>query len=93
MRRIAALADLPGIDVIPHAWTTAITAAAGRQFQAACPAVPLFEYVSPRVFDSLLRRELTSPEPRLEDGTMALPDGPGLGIELNEELVARLRVG
>jgi L-alanine-DL-glutamate epimerase-like enolase superfamily enzyme len=43
------------------------------------------------VFDSLLRRELVSPEPEVKDGFMALPDQPGLGIDLNEDLVKRLR--
>jgi L-alanine-DL-glutamate epimerase-like enolase superfamily enzyme len=38
-----------------------------------------------------LRRELVGPEPEVTDGTMALPEAPGLGIELNEELVQRLR--
>jgi L-alanine-DL-glutamate epimerase-like enolase superfamily enzyme len=90
MRRIAELCELFGVEVIPHGWKTGITAAAGRHFQAACPAVPLFEVVSPKVFDSLLRRELVSPEPEVVDGTMALPEAPGLGIELNEELVRRL---
>ena len=91
IRRIAELCELHGAEVIPHGWKTGITAAAGRHFQAACPAAPLFEVVSPKVFDSLLRRELVSPEPEPVDGTMALPDAPGLGIELNEELVQRLR--
>ena len=91
IRRIAELCELYGAEVIPHGWKTGITAAAGRHFQAACPAAPLFEVVSPKVFDSLLRRELVSPEPELVDGTLTLPDSPGLGIELNEQLVARLR--
>ena len=91
IRRIAELCELFGAEVIPHGWKTGITTAAGRHFQAACPAAPLFEVVSPTVFDSLLRRELVSPEPELVDGTMALPEAPGLGIELNEALVERLR--
>jgi L-rhamnonate dehydratase len=82
---------LHGAEVIPHGWKTGITAAAGRHFQAACPAAPLFEVVSPKVFDSVLRRELVTPEPELADGTLALPQAPGLGIELNEALVERLR--
>ena len=56
----------------------------GRHFQAACPAGPLFEYISPAVFDSPLRRELVSLEPEIVDGDMALPTGPGLGIEVDE---------
>ena len=27
------------------------------------------------------------------DGTIAVPDGPGLGIEINEAAVQRFRVG
>jgi L-rhamnonate dehydratase len=91
IRRIADLCEIMGAEVVPHGWKTGITSAAGRHFQAACPAAPVFEYVSPHVFDSPLRRELVSPEPSVVDGYMALPSGPGLGIELNEELVARWR--
>lgn len=92
MRRIADMAEMAGVQLIPHGWKTGITSAAGRHFQAACPASPFFEYVSPHVFDSRLRRELTSPEATLKDGKMELPQGAGLGIELNEGLVQRLRV-
>jgi L-alanine-DL-glutamate epimerase-like enolase superfamily enzyme len=92
IKRIAEMCELAGAEVIPHGWKTGITSAAGRHFQAACPASPLFEYVSPRVFDSTLRRELVSPEPEVIDGAMVLPEGPGLGIELNEEIVERYRV-
>jgi L-alanine-DL-glutamate epimerase-like enolase superfamily enzyme len=92
IRRIADMAEMAGVQVIPHGWKTGITSAAGRHFQAACPASPYFEYVSPHVFDSRLRRELTSPEATLKDGKMDLPQGAGLGIELNEDLVQRLRV-
>ena len=91
IRRIAELCELHGAEVIPHGWKTGITSAVGRHFQAACPAAPLFEYVSPKVFDSPLRRELVSPEPIVKDGYMVLPTAPGLGIELNEELVERWR--
>jgi L-alanine-DL-glutamate epimerase-like enolase superfamily enzyme len=44
------------------------------------------------VFDSVLRRELTTPEATLKDGKMALPEGAGLGIALNDDLIDRLRV-
>lgn len=92
IRRIADMCELHGAEVVPHGWKTGITSAVGRHFQAACPAAPVFEYVSPIVFDSPLRRELVSPEPAVVDGFIELPTGPGLGIELNEDLVARWRV-
>lgn len=91
IRRIADLCELLGAEVVPHGWKTGITSAVGRHFQAACPAAPVFEYVSPHVFDSPLRRELVSPEPAVVNGVMDLPTGPGLGIDLNEDLVARWR--
>ncbi|RPH71954.1 MAG: mandelate racemase/muconate lactonizing enzyme family protein [Hyphomicrobiales bacterium] len=91
IRRIADLCEIMGAEVVPHGWKTGITSAVGRHFQAASPAAPVFEYVSPHVFDSPLRRELVSPEPAVVDGYMDLPTGPGLGIALNEELVARWR--
>lgn len=91
IRRIADMAEMAGVDVIPHGWKTGITSAVGRHFQASCPASPYFEYVSPHVFDSQLRRHLTSPEAALNNGKMALPDGPGLGIALNEDLIERWR--
>lgn len=91
IRRIAELCELHGAEVIPHGWKTGITSAAGRHFQAACPAAPVFEYISPHVFDSPMRRELVYPEPELKDGYMELPDAPGLGIELNEDFLERHR--
>lgn len=92
LRRIAQLAELYGALVVPHAWKTGITAAASLHFQAATHNAPFIEMLSPAVFSSPLRAELTHPEPRLEDGTMALPTAPGLGIELVEEAVRTYRV-
>jgi L-alanine-DL-glutamate epimerase-like enolase superfamily enzyme len=91
IRRIAEMCESYGVEVIPHGWKTGITSAAGRHFQASSPVTPVFEYISPKVFDSLLRRELVFPEPEVTDGEMALPTGPGLGIALNDEIVERYR--
>lgn len=92
IRRIAEMCELYGVQVIPHGWKTGILAHCGRHFQAACPAAPLFEFISPHVYDSPLRRDLVSPEPTLDGGLMDLPTGPGLGIELNEAVVERYRI-
>ena len=85
------MCELHGAEVVPHGWKTGITSAVGRHFQAACPAAPIFEYVSPQVFDSPLRRELVTPEPAIVDGLMELPTGAAWAYELNEDLVARWR--
>ncbi|MSP83876.1 MAG: mandelate racemase/muconate lactonizing enzyme family protein [Alphaproteobacteria bacterium] len=92
IRRIAELAAMGGAQVIPHGWKTGILAACGRHFQAACPASPLFEFISPKVYESPLREHLVGPEPEVKDGTMDLPSGVGLGVELDWGVVERYRV-
>jgi len=44
------------------------------------------------VEDSPLRQELTQEKMRAENGFIQVPDRPGLGVTLNEELVAELLV-
>jgi L-rhamnonate dehydratase len=92
IRRIADMCELHGVQVIPHGWKTGILAAASRHFQAACPNAPYFEFISPHVYQSPLREKLVRPEPAVEAGTMALPEGTGLGIELDEDVVETYRV-
>jgi len=92
IRRIADICELYGIQVVPHGWKTGILAACGRHFQAACPNAPYFEFISPRVYKSPLRERLVAPEPSLKDGFMALPTGPGLGVELDQETMDAHRI-
>ena len=90
--RIADLAEYHGAEVVTLAWHTGITAAAARHFQVATANAPVIEYFPPELFDSPLRRELVSPEPKVIDGRIALPTEPGLGIVLNEDIVRRFAV-
>ncbi len=80
IRRIADMCELAGAEVVPHGWKTGITSAAGRHFQAACPAAPVFEHVSPLVFDSPLGRELVfAGAGWWSTASVELPTGPGTG--------------
>jgi L-rhamnonate dehydratase len=92
IRRIAEFAAYHAATVIPHGWKTGITAAAGRHFHAATVNSPTFEFLSPLLWDSPIRSELVHPEPTISEGRMPLPTAPGLGIELDEDAVARYRV-
>ncbi len=42
--------------------------------------------------DSLLRKELVLNDLQIENGVLPLPDGPGLGIELNFDAINRYKV-
>jgi L-rhamnonate dehydratase len=92
LRRIAELAAAHEALVVPHGWKTGITVGASCHLQAATENVPYVEFLSPALFDSPLRAELVQPEPQVEDGTLPLPPGPGLGIELVDDVVERYRV-
>jgi L-alanine-DL-glutamate epimerase-like enolase superfamily enzyme len=88
-RRVTRLAHDNGLSVVPHGWKTGITVAATAHLAAVTPHLPFFEFVPPSMAESRLRRELVHDELELrDDGTLALPSRPGLGIELDRERLA-----
>jgi L-alanine-DL-glutamate epimerase-like enolase superfamily enzyme len=88
-RRVTQLAERNGLKVVPHGWKTGITVAATAHLAAVTPHLPFFEFVPPEMAESRLRRELVHDELSLDDdGTLPLPQRPGLGIELNGEAIA-----
>jgi L-alanine-DL-glutamate epimerase-like enolase superfamily enzyme len=85
-RRIGWMAQEHGVRFIPHGWNTAVGLAADLHLASAFPDTDLVEYIdgSPYV------DELVADPWRLDaDGMLAIPDGPGLGIRLDMEAVAR----
>ena len=88
-RRVCRLAAERGRIVVPHGWKTGITVAATAHLAAVVEHMPFFEFVPQQVAESALRRELVTDELELVDGRLALPERPGLGIELNREALER----
>ncbi|WP_027943691.1 mandelate racemase/muconate lactonizing enzyme family protein [Amycolatopsis taiwanensis] len=89
-RRIGWLAEEFGARLVPHGWNTAIGLAADLHLASALPATDLVEYKtgSPYVDDILTSNW------RLDDlGQLAIPEAPGLGIDLDEERLARYTGG
>jgi L-alanine-DL-glutamate epimerase-like enolase superfamily enzyme len=86
-RRVCDLAAERGRLIVPHGWKTGITVAATAHLAAVTPHMPFFEYVPQEVAESRLRRELVTDELTLVDGQLALPQRPGLGIELNRDVL------
>jgi D-galactarolactone cycloisomerase len=85
-RRIAWMAEDHGIRFIPHGWNTACGLAADLHLAAACPQTDMVEYLTGSPFvDEILAR----PWALDENGMLAVPDGPGLGISLNLDAVER----
>ena len=85
-RRVGWMADEHDIRFIPHGWNTAIGLAADMHLASAFPRTDLVEYIdgSPYV------DEIVAEPWRLDaDGMLAIPNGPGLGIQLDPDAIAR----
>jgi len=84
--------------VAPHVWGGAVGLATAVHFIAALPATPhvdhpphplMLEY---DMSDNQLRTQLLKTPLKLEAGHVLLPEGPGLGIELDPATLERYRV-
>src|SRR6266404_3240631 len=89
-RRIAALAHAHHLMVAPHAFAGAVLLAAALHFVASIPNGLVLEFDQN---PNGLREELLKEPFREErDGTIRLPERPGLGIELDPAAIERYRV-
>lgn len=93
-RKIAAMASANYVRVIPHMFGTAIRLAATLHLLASLPDAPraleafptLLEY---DMSENALRTELAREPIRHADGIVAVPQGPGLGIEIDREVLRK----
>jgi L-rhamnonate dehydratase len=75
---------------VNHSYKTGVNIAASLHFVAALPNTHYFEYC---VEQGALRQKLTRQRFPVVDGEIAVPEEPGLGVDLDEEIVAKYRVG
>ena len=85
IRRIAEMADMYYMSIAPHNMASAITAVAAADICAAIPNFLALEYHSRNI--PLWSNMLSLKNP-IRDGYITVPDGPGLGVELDEEAIA-----
>ena len=74
---------------VNHSYKTGVNIAASLHFVAALPNTHYFEYC---VEQGALRQKLTKQAFPVVEGDIRVPEEPGLGIELDEAVVARYRV-
>ncbi|MCG8309049.1 MAG: mandelate racemase/muconate lactonizing enzyme family protein [Cytophagales bacterium] len=97
VKKIAALAHTFGVEVIPHSWGTGIALHAAMHLISNLDIVPGRMYPPAPWMEldrteNALRDSLTEPLIAPENGMLRVPDKPGLGIEVNEEALAKYRV-
>jgi len=89
-RRIAYMAQDKGIRFIPHGWNTAVGLAADLHLASAFPDTDLVEYLIGSPFID----EIKVGGWKLDaDGMLAIPSKPGLGIELDPDIVKKYTGG
>jgi L-alanine-DL-glutamate epimerase-like enolase superfamily enzyme len=88
-KQVAQQAAIQGSWCVPHNFSTGILTAASLHLVANQPATDLIECSEA---GSPLNTELVQPELRPHDGYLDVPDGPGLGVGLDEAVVNRYRV-
>jgi L-alanine-DL-glutamate epimerase-like enolase superfamily enzyme len=88
--RIAAFAGTQGKACVPHAWKSGIIKAASLHVNAVLPDAWFQEY---SVAATPLNQSLTRQTFPLKDGYVEVPTSPGLGVDLDPEVLERFAVG
>src|SRR5215211_7588013 len=88
-RRIVWMSLDHGAILIPHNWNTAVGLAADLQLASAFADTDLVEYKTGSAYID----EIALEEWKLDDGMLAIPHKPGLGLELNFDAVAKYAGG
>lgn len=96
-KKIAAMAETFGVRCVPHVWGTGIAIAAALQFLAVLPPnPPRHESLEPllefdRTHNPYRQAILKSPIEQWA-GWVRIPDGPGLGIEIDRDAVTEYAI-
>ncbi len=88
MKRIIELAWINNVRWVPHNWSTAINSAASMQLVASAPDGFLMEL---KQESNPLISELSKQKFQINHGKLIVPDTPGIGIEIDQNVVDKYR--
>ncbi len=88
--KIARAAERDGVPVVPHAWKSGVIKAASLHLNAVLQTAYFQEYC---VAETPINRLLTRERMPVVDGFVDVPNKPGLGLELDPEILARYAIG
>jgi D-galactarolactone cycloisomerase len=97
VKKIASMAEAFGILVIPHVWGSAVGLHAAMQVLAALPPSPrtwrpIPMWLEFEQTENPFRDHLVLEPVRAKQGLITVPEGPGLGFEINEDCIKRYRI-
>jgi L-rhamnonate dehydratase len=85
-KKIATMAADQNLLCVPHAFKTGVLVAASIQLIAAIPHAPFLEF---SVTESAIRKELLVHPFKQKNGFVDVPQTPGLGIEINPDVLKK----
>ncbi len=88
-RKIVHMAERANRLVLPHSWSSDLLTAASLHLTAFQRRAEFVEFSTSQ---GPLSRELIKEPLRMIDGYLTVPAGPGLGVEVNDEAIAKYRV-
>lgn len=101
-QKVVAMAHAHFVPVINHVWGSAVSVATNLHLLAALPDLPGAAHPTPpmlefdttpnRFLDEVVREPLRIREQVAVDGTVGIPDAPGLGVDVDVDVVERFEV-
>jgi L-alanine-DL-glutamate epimerase-like enolase superfamily enzyme len=88
-RKIVHMAERANVLVIPHSWSSDLLTAASLHLNAFQRRAVFVEF---NTSQGPLSRQMSREPLKLQDGYLAVPTGPGLGVEVDENTIARFRI-
>lgn len=89
LKKICALAEAYGVPISPHNYSSGVCTAATLHLMAATPSTTLLEWDT---VGASIGAELFVEPPEVKDGFVSVPQVPGLGVQLTDEVRARYAV-
>ena len=90
VNRIGKIAEQQGKMLIPHCWGSGLSLAANLQLIGSLKNSPYLEYPCDPPFTPEIRDTILTETIKIgKDGYVSIPQKPGLGVEVNEEVIER----
>lgn len=89
LRRVAANGHAAGIQVLPHVFGSVVALAASLQGLSTIPSDPLLEFDRT---PNPIRTDLAVDPITNNGNAVSIPDGPGLGIEIDPDILEEFRL-
>lgn len=88
-RKIVHMAERANVLVIPHSWSSDLLTAASLHLNAFQRRAVFIEF---NTSQGPLSRELVKSPLRMQDGFLEVPSTPGLGVEVNHDVIEKYRI-